>query len=103
MRILHDHGFTAEEAEQQKSVVFNNTLQAMTAILKGMEALRMTFDKPIRENDAKFVMESHKMLQEAKVFPEELANAIQALWNDKAVQQVIAKGNEFQMPESAPQ
>lgn len=102
MRILHDHGFTAEESEQQKSVVFNNTLQAMISILKGMESLRMTFDKPVRENDAKFVMEAHKMLQEAKVFPEELANALQALWADKAVQQVMAKGNEFQMPESAP-
>ncbi|EFO98891.1 CRE-GPA-3 protein [Caenorhabditis remanei] len=102
MRILHDHGFTAEESEQQKSVVFNNTLQAMISILKGMELLRMTFDKPIRENDAKFVMEAHKMLQEAKVFPEELANALIALYADKGVQQVMAKGNEFQMPESAP-
>ncbi|CAL2045713.1 unnamed protein product [Caenorhabditis brenneri] len=102
MRILHDHGFTAEESEQQKSVVFNNTLQAMISILKGMESLRMTFDKPIRENDAKFVMEAHKMLQEAKVFPQELANALQALYDDKGVQTVMAKGNEFQMPESAP-
>ncbi|CAO4380459.1 unnamed protein product [Caenorhabditis nigoni] len=102
MRILHDHGFTAEESEQQKSVVFNNTLQAMISILKGMESLRMTFDKPIRENDAKFVMEAHKMLQEAKVFPEELANALQALYSDKGIQTVMAKGNEFQMPESAP-
>ncbi|PIO72296.1 g-protein alpha subunit [Teladorsagia circumcincta] len=49
MRILHDHGFSPEEAVQQKSVVYNNTVQAMAMILRAMNSLKITFENPARE------------------------------------------------------
>lgn len=48
-RILHDHGFSKEESEQQKSVVYNNTIMGMVVILRAMSTLGIPFDNPDRE------------------------------------------------------
>ena len=48
-RILHDHGFSEEEMLKQKSVVFNNTVQAMVYLLRGMNQLNIQFDNPSLE------------------------------------------------------
>ena len=49
MRILHDHGFSQEESEQQKGVVFNNTVQGMATILRAMNQLNIPFENAARE------------------------------------------------------
>jgi len=49
MRILHNNGFTEEELAQQRSVVFNNTVHAMGALLKAMQNYRLNFANPARE------------------------------------------------------
>ncbi|KIH53437.1 hypothetical protein ANCDUO_16438, partial [Ancylostoma duodenale] len=49
MRILHDHGFSQEEADQQKGVVYNNTVQAMAMILRAMNSLKISLEDPAKE------------------------------------------------------
>ncbi|KIH45937.1 hypothetical protein ANCDUO_24013, partial [Ancylostoma duodenale] len=47
--ILHDHGFSQEEADQQKGVVYNNTVQAMAMILRAMNSLKISLEDPAKE------------------------------------------------------
>ena len=47
-RIIHENGYTKEECQQYKPVVYSNTVQSMVAILKAMERLQIPFHDPAR-------------------------------------------------------
>uniref|UniRef100_A0A915E609 Chondroitin proteoglycan 4 domain-containing protein n=1 Tax=Ditylenchus dipsaci TaxID=166011 RepID=A0A915E609_9BILA len=102
MRILHDHGFSEDEMQKQKAVCYNNTVQAMAQILRGMNQLNIPFSNPNHESDARFVLDTIKRGEESDPFTEELTRSLLNLWKDKAVSQVaVSRGNEFQLVESA--
>uniref|UniRef100_A0A914DK32 Uncharacterized protein n=1 Tax=Acrobeloides nanus TaxID=290746 RepID=A0A914DK32_9BILA len=104
MRILHDHGFSEEEMLKQKSVVFNNTVQAMVYLLRGMNQLNIQFDNPSLESEARIVLDVVKRGEDSEPISQDLARALRTLWADKGVnERALAKGPEFQFPESAPQ
>ncbi|EYC01588.1 hypothetical protein Y032_0106g3771 [Ancylostoma ceylanicum] len=103
MRILHDHGFSQEEADQQKGVVYNNTVQAMAMILRAMNSLKISLEDPSKEADARVVLDTIKAGQESEPFTPELTQALKNLWADPAISvTAISRGNEFQLTESAP-
>lgn len=103
MRLLHEHGFSTDEAEQQKNVVYNNTVQGMAVILRAMTTLGISFENPARDNEARIVLDVVKAGRESEPLTPELANAIKLLWEDRGVHiDAVNRGNEFQMPESAP-
>ncbi|CAJ0591606.1 unnamed protein product [Cylicocyclus nassatus] len=103
MRILHDHGFSQEEADQQKGVVYNNTVQAMAQILRAMNSLKITLEDPSKEADARVVLDTIKAGQESEPFTPELTQALKNLWADPAISvTAINRGNEYQLTESAP-
>jgi hypothetical protein len=55
-KFQHDHGFSDEEMQKQKAVVYNNTVQAMAQILRGMQQLNITFDNPALESEQRIVL-----------------------------------------------
>ncbi|CAD5222644.1 unnamed protein product [Bursaphelenchus okinawaensis] len=102
MRILHDHGFSDDEMQKQKAVVYNNTVQSMATILRGLKQLNVTFDNPALENEERIVMDVIKRAEESEPFSEELTRSLKALWADPSIQMVaLQRGNEIQLPESA--
>lgn len=42
-RIIHENGYSHNEREQYKSVVFSNTIQSMIAIIKALHLLDIPF------------------------------------------------------------
>ena len=42
-RIIHQEGYTVEEREQYRSVVFSNTILSMIAIIKALNQLNIPF------------------------------------------------------------
>uniref|UniRef100_A0A914H513 Guanine nucleotide-binding protein alpha-1 subunit n=1 Tax=Globodera rostochiensis TaxID=31243 RepID=A0A914H513_GLORO len=102
MRILHDHGFTEEEREKQKSAVYNNTVLAMAALLLGMQRLNIQFENSRVEKEALIVMDVVKNGKESEPLSNELANAIKTLWADKGVREkAYPRGQEFQLVENS--
>jgi GTPase SAR1 family protein len=102
MRILHDHGFSDEEIVKQKSVVYNNTVQGMASIIRGMTQLNLNFKNGGLESDARVVLDVVKRGEESEPITSECAKALIALWNDENVRAAAIRGNEFQLSESAP-
>jgi len=43
MKIIHETGYSNEECEQYRPVVFSNTIQSLMAIIRAMGILRITF------------------------------------------------------------
>lgn len=46
MKIIHETGYSKEECEQYKPVVYSNTIQSLMAIIKAMGNLRINFADP---------------------------------------------------------
>lgn len=48
MKIIHETGYSKEECEQYRPVVFSNTIQSLMAIIRAMGILRIDFSDPNR-------------------------------------------------------
>ena len=43
-RIIHDHGFSAEDYNQYKPLVFSNAIYSLLKIIRAMDKLRIDFE-----------------------------------------------------------
>lgn len=48
MKIIHEDGYSKEEREQYRPVVYSNTIQSLMAIIRAMGQLRIDFADPTR-------------------------------------------------------
>lgn len=48
MKIIHETGYSKEECEQYRPVVYSNTIQSLMAIIRAMGQLRIPFADPSR-------------------------------------------------------
>lgn len=48
MKIIHETGYSREECEQYRPVVYSNTIQSLMAIIRAMGQLRIDFADPSR-------------------------------------------------------
>lgn len=48
MKIIHETGYSKEECEQYRPVVYSNTIQSLMAIIRAMGQLRIDFADPSR-------------------------------------------------------
>lgn len=57
-RIIHEAGYSEEECKQYRVVVYSNTIQSITAIIRAMGRLRIDFADSARAVSAVAVMQS---------------------------------------------
>ncbi|CAG9538873.1 unnamed protein product [Cercopithifilaria johnstoni] len=101
MRLLHTSGFTDEEINQQKTVIYNNIVQGMASILRGMKKFDIPFENPDRTVDARIVIDTFKSYIESEPLTPTLIAALKKLWADKQVRKnVHERGSEFHIAES---
>ena len=49
MKIIHETGYSKEECEEYKPVVYSNTIQSLMTIIRAMGQLRIDFADPNKE------------------------------------------------------
>ncbi|CAF0747918.1 unnamed protein product [Didymodactylos carnosus] len=101
MRIIHQHGYSKEEFEQYRPVVYSNTIQSLGAIIRAMNMLNIQFSSPEREQDAARVLEVIQRMKDTEPFNSELLQSMERLWSDSGVQQCFLRSNEYQLNDSA--
>ena len=52
MKIIHMDGYSKEDFEQYREVVYSNTIQSLATIIRAMETLNIQFGSNDRERDA---------------------------------------------------
>ncbi|KAI8099860.1 G-alpha protein [Halteromyces radiatus] len=98
MKLIHDGGYTPEERESFKEVIFSNTIQSMKVTLEAMHRLCIDFTNPHNEFNARLLME---MPPQVEHMDQDVVDAIACLWEDKGVKKCISRSNEFQLNDSA--
>ncbi|KAF9580668.1 guanine nucleotide-binding protein subunit alpha [Lunasporangiospora selenospora] len=100
MKLIHDGGYSKEEREAFKEIIFSNTVQSMRVILEAMDNMELPLYHEANRNYAIIVM-SLPIQIEGEYMPHEVAVAIQNLWVDPNVQQAFQRSREYQLNDSA--
>ncbi|KAI9319487.1 G-alpha protein [Dichotomocladium elegans] len=98
MKLIHDGGYTPEERESFKEVIFSNTIQSMRVTMEAMQDLGLAFRNPENEIHRRLVLEAPPQVD---YLSHELVEAIATLWDDSAVKDCVDRANEFQLNDSA--
>jgi guanine nucleotide-binding protein G(i) subunit alpha len=100
MKIIHETGYSLEECEQYRPVVYSNTIQSLMAIIRAMGQLRIDFADPQKTDVARQFFSYASAAEEGELTPE-LVNLMKKLWTDAGVQQCFARSREYQLNDSA--
>uniref|UniRef100_A0A1I7XLK1 G-protein alpha subunit n=1 Tax=Heterorhabditis bacteriophora TaxID=37862 RepID=A0A1I7XLK1_HETBA len=80
MQILHSNGFTEEEINEKKAIVYNNTVTSMCTILKAMDnILHIPLEDSEKEREKSIVLRVQEVGEESEPLTEELSKAIHFL------------------------
>ncbi|CAD6198032.1 unnamed protein product [Caenorhabditis auriculariae] len=102
MQILHSNGFSEEEINEKRAIVFNNTVSSMCTILKAMDGvLHLPLEDLQKESDKAIVMRVQEAGEESEPLTEEVSRAVQSLWSDPGVKKAFEMRSEYQLPDSA--
>jgi len=98
MKIIHLHGFSNEERLTYKSIIYNNVLSSMKALVTAARDLNISLGKNvadaadrIRNCDTQF----------SGNLSSETGRDISSLWHDDGIRKVYVRQNEFQLNDSA--
>ncbi|KAF9913882.1 guanine nucleotide-binding protein subunit alpha [Lobosporangium transversale] len=100
MKLIHEGGYSKEEREAYKEIIFSNTVQSMRVILEAMEKMELPLQHGTNRNYAIVIMSQPQQI-EGEYMPQDVALAIQNLWMDPNVQQAFQRSREYQLNDSA--
>lgn len=94
MRLIHMSGFTQEEREYYRTIVFSNMLQSMRLIIEAMEEFDICFDRPENEQYLDLLLQDREITDRENLPPEYYRPFI-SLWEDAGVTCAVNRGNEY--------
>ena len=100
MKILHKDGFSEEERENLKPVVYNNTVQSMQAIVKAMEALDISYKNSECAERGKKILQAASQMENSDLATD-IGDSLKALWADSGIKECFARSREYQLNDSA--
>ena len=100
MKIIHEKGFSKEECIEYKSLVYNNTIQSLTSILRAMAKLKIGLvNAEVKDVNTFFRLANY--FEEEEVMSGELSAIMKILWADTGVQMCFTRSREYQLNDSA--
>lgn len=100
MKLIHEGGYSRDERESFKEIIFSNTVQSMRVILEAMESLELPLEDQRMEYHVQTIFIQPAQI-EGEVLPPEVGGAIEALWKDRGVQECFKRSREYQLNDSA--
>lgn len=99
MKIIHLDGFTTEERLTYKSIINNNVILSMKALVTATQQLNIPTARNL-EDAVERIRESDPSFYSGNLTPE-IAADIKSLWADEGIQKAFARQSEFQLNDSA--
>ncbi|KAG5279539.1 hypothetical protein AALO_G00078860 [Alosa alosa] len=101
IKIIHSNGFSRQELLSFKPAVLDNLLNSMKFVLQGMGLLRINLVNQRNKDHAEFVLTCDWCIGEDRELRPFLAQAFCSLWADQGVRVAAARGQEYQLNDSA--
>jgi len=100
MKLIHDSGYSRDELESFKEIIFSNTIQSMRVILEAMDNMGLTFADPNCARQAQIILALPSQI-EVDSLPSDVSAAVRTLWEDTNVQVAFSRSREYQLNDSA--
>jgi guanine nucleotide-binding protein subunit alpha len=100
MKIINEGGYSRDERESFKEIIFSNTVQSMRVILEAMESLELPLEDQRAEYHVQTIFMQPSQI-EGERLPPEVGQAIAVLWKDSGVQECFKRSREYQLNDSA--
>ncbi|CAG8495635.1 11056_t:CDS:2 [Paraglomus brasilianum] len=100
MKLIHDGGYSVEEKESFKEIIFSNTVQSMRVILEAMETKGIPLRNDSNKHHAAVILNLPSQI-EGDHLPPDVSAAIKTLWTDAGVQSCFGRSREYQLNDSA--
>lgn len=94
MKLIHASGFSKNDRDDYRVIIFSNLLNSFKIILEAMESYDLTFQNEENEAYVELVI-MERELGRQEPFPKEYQKAFASLWADSGVQTAVHRGNEF--------
>ncbi|EHK99877.1 putative Guanine nucleotide-binding protein subunit alpha [Glarea lozoyensis 74030] len=94
MKLIHEGGYSRDERESFKEIIFSNTVQSMRVILEAMESLELPLDDQRAEYHVQTIFMQPAQI-EGDNLPPEVGTAIAALWKDQGVLDCFKRSREY--------
>ncbi|KAI8099055.1 guanine nucleotide binding protein, alpha subunit [Halteromyces radiatus] len=102
MKLIHDGGYSSDEREAFKEIIFSNTIQSMRVILEAMDNMGVSLadTSPMMQNQVAIILDLPTQI-EREFLPPEVTQAVRTLWKDPHLLSVFEKSREYQLNDSA--
>lgn len=100
MKLIHEGGYTRDERESFKEIIYSNTVQSMRVILEAMESLELPLDDGQMEYHVQTIFMCPQQIEGERLDPL-VGTAIATLWRDVGVQACFQRSREYQLNDSA--
>ncbi|CAI2170950.1 7173_t:CDS:2 [Funneliformis geosporum] len=100
MKLIHDGGYSPEERESFKEIIFSNTVQSMRVILEAMDVMGISLKSEGNQKYVATIMNLPNQI-EGDHLPPEVSSAIKSLWADKGLLECFNRSREYQLNDSA--
>lgn len=98
MRIIHGQGYTEDDRKSFAKLVYQNIFQAMHALCRAMNNLKIAYENPANEENARMVLAvDHESVSKLE---EQYTRAIGELWKDSGIQSAYDRRREYQLSDS---
>jgi hypothetical protein len=99
-KLVFEGGYSRDERESFKEIIFSNTVQSMRVILEAMDWLELPVDDQRTQYHVQtIIMQPANM--EGDNMPAEVGRAIDALWKDSGVREAFERSREYQLCDNA--
>lgn len=100
MKLIHDGGYSHDEREAFKEIIFSNTVQSMRVILEAMDNMGVALSHSSNRHHATIIMDLPSQIERDSL-PQEVTQAVKTLWKDPNLQGVFERSREYQLNDSA--
>ncbi|GMS78383.1 hypothetical protein PENTCL1PPCAC_558, partial [Pristionchus entomophagus] len=101
MKVIHDNGYKNEELVTMRSIVFINVVSGMLSYCDAMKVLEEEYTKKSSDAHERYLRNLDVDKNGLDTITEETYNALKALWEDKAIQNVREKKTRVYLMDSA--
>ena len=102
MKIIHGDGYSKDELESFRPVIYGNLASSMRVVVSNMENLGIPFSSPANREYASIIMSLSTSIPNYSSVPSEVAEAFRRLWSDQGVKACFSRAYEYQLNDSAP-
>lgn len=100
MKLIHDGGYSRDEREAFKEIIFSNTVQSMRVILEAMENMGVSYASSQNRLHSTVILDLPSQIERDSL-PPEVTLALKSLWKDENLLSVFDRSREYQLNDSA--